>query len=237
MKLIFTPTNLKIGDGFSPSVSDQKHILKVLRLRKGDTIDGSDGGRRLKCEITRANVKLELTVTAVEALEDRRKISLAIARIDTARFSSAVSAAAQMAVRDIYSFGCVHASRAPVAMDRLIRVARESAKQVGCPFLPALHNLPDISALADKIRGRPSFLLDPFAAKTLLESFPYEIDSSGLLLIVGPVGDFTDAEKQQLQAAGARPVQLCREILRSETAAVVALGVTATCIQTSRQEL
>lgn len=236
MKLIFAPPNLKVGQRFSAPAADRKHLLNVLRLRVGDPVDGSDGRRKLGCKITRANSKLELEVSRIEPLEDRRKVSLAIARIDTTRFSSAISAAAQMAVREVYAFGCERASRVPLSLDRLRRVALEAAKQVGCPFLPALNELPGIADLADKIRDRPAFLLDPYASQTLLESFPYELDERGLTLIVGPVGDFTDVEKKQLVAAGAKPVQLCREVLRSETAAVVALGVTATCIRTSRQD-
>lgn len=236
MKIIFTPANLKVGDVFSPPADDQRHLLKVLRLRVGDAVEGSDGRQRLQCKIVRANAQVELEVTRVERLQDRRKVSLAIARIDTSRFASAFSAAAQMAVKEVFAVGCERASHGPLAIERLNRVARESAKQVGCPFLPVLRELSGVAELAKIIKDRPAFLLDPFAAKTLLESFPYEIDERGILLIVGPVGDFTDAEKKDLCAAGAQPVQLCREVLRSETAAVVALGVTATCIQTSRQE-
>ncbi len=236
MKLIFTHSNLKVGDFFSPSATDQRHLIKVLRLKRGDVVEASDGKSRLKCKIARVNSKVELEVTAVEPLIDRRKVSLAIAKIETSRFSSAVSAAAQMAVKEVYAFGCDRAERAPLALERLKRVAVESAKQVGCPFLPALYELRGITELAEKIQGRPTFLLDPFAPTTLLESFPYQLDDRGLILICGPAGDFTAQERQQLQRAGAQPVQLCSEILRSETAAVVALGVTATCIRTSRQE-
>lgn len=236
MKLIFTPSNLKVGDSFSPSEADQRHLIKVLRLKRGDEVEASDGKARLRCKIAQVNSKVELEVTSLEPLIDRRKISLAIAKIETSRFSSAVSAAAQMAVKEVYAFGCDRAERAPFAVDRLKRVAVESAKQVGCPFLPELHELRGISELSEKIKGRTAFLLDPFAPKTLLESFPYQLDDSGLILICGPAGDFTAQERQELQAAGAQPVQLCREILRSETAAVVALGVTATCIRTSHQD-
>lgn len=236
MKIIFTPPNLNIGETFSPSAEDQRHLVKVIRVKRGDLIEGSDGKVRYRCSVVRIDPKLQLQVTSAEPLKDRRKVSLAIAKIETARFASAVSAAAQMAVKEVCAFGCERASRSPLALDRLKRVAVESAKQVGCPFLPTLTELPEISDLAEKIRTGPAFLLDPYASQTLLESFPYELDDRGLMLIVGPVGDFTESEKQILQKAGAKPVQLCQEVLRSETAAVVALGVTATCIRTSRQE-
>lgn len=234
VKLIFTPPNLNVGDRFSPSAPDQRHLDKVLRLKRGDEIQGSDGRSRVLCRIDRIGSKMELRVASVEPLIDRRKISLAVARIEMPRFASAVSAAAQMAVREVYAFGCERAERAPLSMDRLKRVAVESAKQVGCPFLPDLQELPDLSMLAERIRGRRAFLLDMLAPRTLLESIPYEVDDGGILLIVGPTGDLTDGEKKKLQAAGAEPAQLCSELLRSETAAIIAMGVAATCIQTSR---
>ncbi|MBI4178084.1 RsmE family RNA methyltransferase [bacterium] len=237
MKLIFTPPGLKAGAVFSPEEADQRHLIKVLRVREGDTVEGSDGRSRLTCRVAMAGKNLKLKVAAVEALVDLRSISLAVARIETDRFSSAVSAAAQMAVREIFAVECERADRKPLALDRLKRVAREAAKQVGCPFLPDIRELRSVHELAAVAKGKTAFLLDPLAPQTLIECLPMDIDpGTGLLLIVGPVGDFTAQEKQTLQAAGARPAQLCGEILRSETAAVVALGVAATYLRSSARK-
>ena len=46
-----------------------------------------------------------------------------------------------------------------------------------------------------------------------------------LAVWVGPEGDFTPAELDAAQSAGARPVTLGRLVLRSETAAVYCLSV------------
>ena len=50
-------------------------------------------------------------------------------------------------------------------------------------------------------------------------------------LLVGPEGGLTDAEVEQAQAAGFRPVHFATGVLRVETAATFALGAVMTILQ------
>ena len=163
-------------------------------------------------------------------LEDRRVLSLAIARIDADRMAVAVSAAAQMAARDIWIVASERAGPVRLSIPRLDRVAREVAKQVGCPFLPAIREMPGVDSLSHEIRARTAFLLDPDAAETLIEKFPRK-PGEPVMLLIGPAGDFSDAEKTRMRAAGVLGVRLGDPVLRSETAAVAALGIASTCLR------
>lgn len=46
-------------------------------------------------------------------------------------------------------------------------------------------------------------------------------DAKNILLLVGPEGDFSSNEKQQLQSSGAIPVTLSDNRLRVETASLI----------------
>ncbi|OGH56778.1 MAG: hypothetical protein A3G34_14790 [Candidatus Lindowbacteria bacterium RIFCSPLOWO2_12_FULL_62_27] len=235
MKLIFAPAHLQCGDRFSPSKTDQRHLLKVLRLQRGDEVEGSDGAVRYRCKVVRANSKVELEVATAETMEDSRRIALALARIEPARFEFAVSAAAQLSVKEIIAFGCARQDPGKLRMDRLRRVAVESAKQTGCPFLPSLSELPDVPSLAACVQDTYALLLDHGARLSLMDALTERVDPSAVFLIVGPPGDLTEEEKQSLRNAGAVPARLGAELLRSETAAVVAMGVAAvTLARTAR---
>lgn len=54
--------------------------------------------------------------------------------------------------------------------------------------------------------------------------------STEVLLLIGPEGDFTDEERQLAQDAGFLPVNLGRNRLRTETAAVAATLLVAAFI-------
>jgi len=64
------------------------------------------------------------------------------------------------------------------------------------------------------------FLLDPGAPA--LSGAPALLDT---LLLVGPEGGFSDAERAAAQASGALPIGLGRLILRADTAPLAALAV------------
>jgi 16S rRNA (uracil1498-N3)-methyltransferase len=48
------------------------------------------------------------------------------------------------------------------------------------------------------------------------------------MMLVGPEGGFDSTEKSRAIDAGFLPVKLCRYVLRTETAALVAVGAVAT---------
>ena len=96
--------------------------------------------------------------------------------------------------------------------------------QVEAPLTPAAFlargekfDLALIGSLEEKRRQPRVYFEDFFAAHGCLPKL--------LALWVGPEGDFTRAEIEAAQAAGARPVTLGRLVLRSETAAVYGLSV------------
>ena len=65
-------------------------------------------------------------------------------------------------------------------------------------------------------------MLDPDGGESLSAAI---VDDSPLVLLSGPEGGFTDAEKAAAIAAGFKLVRMGNRILRTETAPLVALGI------------
>ena len=122
------------------------------------------------------------------------------------------------------------AAEAADKQDKWQRLVIEACKQCGQNHLPRVHlpqafesfltQLPEaelrlIAALATE--ARPLHALLPATATR----------PASALLLIGPEGDFTPAELAAALAHGFRPLSLGPLILRTETAALAALSITA----------
>lgn len=233
MKLLFVPGGLQEGDIFPVPTADAKHLVKVLRLDCGDEVAASDGARRIRCTVARVRPRCELRVESAEPLVDTRRLRLAIAAIEVPRLSVVASAAAQMAVREVCILRAERSDPVRVSMDRLGRVASEAAKQVGCPFLPSFIDAGTVAEMVTRWKDGSAFLLDPEARGNLVDHMR-RVSVSGIrTLLIGPAGDFTEREKTIMKDAGATPARLGSEVLRTETAAIVALGIASVCLPES----
>jgi len=110
--------------------------------------------------------------------------------------------------------------RGEKALARWRTTAREAAKQARRARVPDVTAPVTTRELAD--RGAAMLVLEATAAETLAGvALPGEGE---LVLVVGPEGGVTDDERAVLADAGAREVRMGPDVLRTSTAAAVALG-------------
>tara|TARA_R110000850_G_scaffold264496_3_gene393597 strand:+ start:2900 stop:3652 length:753 start_codon:yes stop_codon:yes gene_type:complete len=113
------------------------------------------------------------------------------------------------------------------------RVAIEACKQCGQNWIPEVGTPQSVEQFArsttDQFRLIAAINESARTLKATLEEWDEE--NSGrpteATLLIGPEGDFTPAEVSQALGAGFSPISLGPIILRSETAAIYALSVTA----------
>ena len=110
--------------------------------------------------------------------------------------------------------------------------ALEAAKQCGNPWLPEIGPVTPASAFIASAKGYDLKLiasLQPGAKglKSVLEQFRAAQGRAptNVLWLIGPEGDFTQAEMSLSRASGFEPITLGPLVLRCETAAVYALSV------------
>lgn len=112
--------------------------------------------------------------------------------------------------------------RAAKRRDRLARIMAEAARQSGRADTPALLGPVDLAAALDATADCPTrWVLHPDA--------PHDPDAppptAPLAIFVGPEGGFDPDEIAALAADGVRPLRLDCPVLRTETAAPVALAL------------
>ncbi|MEV0672107.1 16S rRNA (uracil(1498)-N(3))-methyltransferase [Mycobacterium sp. NPDC050441] len=212
------------------------HASNVRRIRVGEKIDLSDGAGtlahcivedtakgRLSARVTeRATIPAPRpTVTVVQALPKSDRSELAV---ELATEAGADGFVAWQATR------CVARWEGPKVEKGLRRweaVVRSAARQSRRPYVPAVEGVVSTGALTQRVTdavaaGAVVLALHESATEPLAELPLAQVDS--LMLIVGPEGGIADEEIAAFAAAGAKAVRLGPTVLRTSTAAAVALG-------------
>jgi 16S rRNA (uracil1498-N3)-methyltransferase len=211
------------------------HAATVQRLRVGERLILADGrGGTATAEVTGVGRgSVDVTIVGrefVTAAEPRLVVVQGIAKGD--RGELAVQAMTEIGVDGILPWAASRSvaqwrgDRGAKSRDKWVATAREAAKQARRPWLPAVGGDPDCST-----RQVAARLSAAAAAFVLHEEATERLATAGLpaggeiILVVGPEGGISDAEREVFVAAGATAVRLGREVLRTSTAGVAALAV------------
>jgi 16S rRNA (uracil1498-N3)-methyltransferase len=123
--------------------------------------------------------------------------------------------------------------RAAKRISRWQSVAVEACKQSGNSFLPDITPIQPLPAFLDQNyapnRKFVASLQDDAIPLGTVAPIP---DAQSIIWLVGPEGDFSVREYRQIREHGFQPVSLGANTLRSETAAIVALGTTRILLET-----
>jgi 16S rRNA (uracil1498-N3)-methyltransferase len=217
------------------------HALDVLRLRDGDALTVLDGaGHRFECVIqshTRGHVMLtvkEKIFTPAPPCSITLLAGVPKGKIFEDIIEKATELGAARVVPLLTERTVVHfdAKTAATKVEKWQQVAVESIKQCGSPWLPKIEA--PVTPAQFLARGEKSDLSLVGSLQTArrhprewLEEFraAHKRPPQSVAVWIGPEGDFTLAELQATEAAGARPVSLGRLVLRVETAAVYCLSI------------
>ena len=208
----------------------------VRRIRPGETLVLSDGaGVVADCEVTDTG-KRSLTarvlarhivpapqppVTVVQAIPKSERSELAV---ELATEAGADDFVAWQADRCVARWD---GDRADKGLRRWRAVARSAARQSRRPHIPTITGPMSTGALADHVAARVAdgaavLALHESADRPLAECLARQPES--IILVIGPEGGISDEEIARLSRAGAQPVRLGPTVLRTSTAAAVALG-------------
>jgi len=207
------------------------HAATVRRIRPGERLMVGDGAGELAwCDVEdvsrdelRARVLSRWSVapptppvTVVQALPKSERFQQAV---ESATEAGADAFVAWQAAR------CVARWEGPKADKGLRRwraIARSAARQSRRAYIPAVSGPVTTQELTERVSDGVALVLHESATDVISEKHVAQADS--LLLVVGPEGGISDGELGALMSAGAVAVRLGPTVLRTSTAAAVALG-------------
>jgi 16S rRNA (uracil1498-N3)-methyltransferase len=213
------------------------HAAAVRRIRVGERLVLGDGaGELADCVVEvagkhslsarvltrRTAVPARPPVTVVQAIPKAERSELAI---ELATEAGADAFVAWQAARCVARWD--DGPRAEKGLRRWRAVARSAARQSRRAFIPDVDGVLSTAALVQRIRdddagGALVLALHESATVPFVDHQVAQVDS--VTLIVGPEGGITDEEIAEFTAAGAHAVRLGPTVLRTSTAAAVALG-------------
>ncbi|TDK87984.1 16S rRNA (uracil(1498)-N(3))-methyltransferase [Mycolicibacterium mucogenicum] len=208
------------------------HAATVRRIRPGEELDLSDGAGTLAHCVIQDAVKGRLTarvlsvtdvpaavptVTVVQALPKSERSELAI---ELATEAGADGFVAWQSERCVARWD--GAAKVEKGLRRWSAVARSAARQSRRPYVPSVSGPVSTAELVASIGAGVTLVLHESAEVALRDVISPSTET--VTLIVGPEGGITDGEVAALVAAGAIAVRLGPSVLRTSTAAAVALG-------------
>jgi len=207
---------------------ESKHIVKVLRLKEGDSIHITDGkGNLFISEIVEADIRnCKVKVTSKRSKEGKRVFSVHMAIAPTKnikRFEWFLEKCTEIGVDTITPLKCRFSERDHIRRDRLNRVISSAMKQSLKTYLPVLNEMTDYGDFLSSDLGNETLrciaLCDNAPKRHLKNLYSPGKD---VVIIIGPEGDFSNEEKERAKEKGFEPVTISSNRLRTETAGVVA---------------
>lgn len=233
---VFLVDELPAGPRAVLDGEEGRHAATVRRMRPGERLTLTDGaGSAAECVVEAVrqgrDSSLDLVVerrwheppprplvTVAQALAKGDRGELAV---ELATEAGADAVLPWRAARSVARWD--DGPRGAKALGRWRSTARAAAKQARRVWVPDVAEPVDTAGLSAVAKESAlALVLDASAGRGLAElTLP---DDGDLLLIVGPEGGITEDELDALTGAGAVPVRLGPTVLRTSTAAVVALG-------------
>jgi 16S rRNA (uracil1498-N3)-methyltransferase len=232
LRRIFADQPLRDGAAITLAGDAANHVLRVLRLRRGDLLVLFDGsGRDYDGEITglgRDRVTVKVRASRDIHAESPLEVTLLQGICRGQRMDTVIQKATELGVARIHP---LLANRSVVRLDEdradrkhehWQRVAVAAAEQSGRSRIPAVAEPATFEAAIAAAADIPTrLMLDPSGAA--LRTIALATGPLGLL--IGPEGGLTDEERRLAEHGGFRPVRLGPRILRTETAPLAALAV------------
>ena len=219
--------------------AESRHASEVLRLREGDLVSVFNGeGMEIHARLARQAKRSTLLTAESHHPTPPPAIPLLLAQAipKGTNMDLVLQKATELGATGILPILTertvvrLDAAEAADKQDKWQRLVIEACKQCGQNHLPQVHlpqsfeslltHLPQaelrlIAALTPEARPLHALLPDPSPRP------------ASALLLIGPEGDFTPAELAAALAHGFLPLSLGPLILRTETAALAALSITA----------
>jgi 16S rRNA (uracil1498-N3)-methyltransferase len=237
MPRLFVPPALLTGQSAALDGEPHHYLTRVLRLRPGDSVTVFDGeGTEIAAVIEATDGKrtvLRLGARQVRT-ENRRPIHLLIAPPKGDRMDWVVQKTTELGIAQLTPVVTARTVLQPGAgagrLRRWQTIAQEAARQCGRADLPTVAAArPLAEVLAELARERQpgeARLLAWEEETTMPLGRALRGDETAVTLLIGAEGGFAADEVAAARAVGFVSVGLGPRVLRSETAAIVAVTLT-----------
>jgi 16S rRNA (uracil1498-N3)-methyltransferase len=218
---VFYAPNAK--DSSFLSEEESFHAIRVLRLKVGVVIHLLDGrGTRYAAKISTIEGK-KVAFTGLEVVKSETKPSYTIHLYvaptkQMERMEWMVEKCGEFGIHGIHFFASKNSERKEIKLQRLEKTAISALKQSKNLILPKITGLHTFEEILANEGGEKlfAFIGNPPVAvlsKVATKDREYHV-------LIGPEGDFTEKESEELKINNWKPFSLGKSVLRTETAGI-----------------
>ncbi len=229
---VYFPFPLQSGNLISLDEATSRHLLTVLRLRTGESLqifNGEGGYYSAKLDSLQKKQALVL-VEDFHASQRESPIEIHLGqaisrgeRMDLVMQKSVELGVAKITPLMTERCGApMKGERSDNRIQRWQKIVISAVEQCGRCQVPPVYPAETLTQFLAKAEGLK--LICSFTASQI-ELAKTTLSDGKVTLLIGPEGGFSPSEIQQAQQAGFHPLSLGPRILRTETAAIVALSV------------
>lgn len=230
--LVPSVAQASVGSVVEVTGDEAHHAVAVRRLREGEEVVLTDGAGTSAIGAVTTTGKRIFTVTVSSMTREERPapaftVVQALPKGD--RGELAVEVLTEVGVDRVVPWAAARSvavwkgERAAKSLAKWQSTAREAAKQSRRSWLPTVSPLASTADLASLVADAELAVVLHEDATVPLSSL--DVPASGrIVVVVGPEGGIAPDELAALTAAGAQPVRLGAEVLRTSTAGVVAVA-------------
>jgi 16S rRNA (uracil1498-N3)-methyltransferase len=226
----FIPELFAPGSHVSLSKEETHHLVRVMRAHEGDVVELVNGMGQLASARVDEVHRNEVVLTALDVSSEPKPLfevilAQAIPRMN--RLENILEKGTELGMTQLWLFPGQLSEKKTLSdaqMERAQAITIAALKQSGRLFLPTITLLPKLESWnALSLRA---FYGDPSPEAMLFaRAWRAQQPSEGCLFFVGPEAGFSDKEVQLLSQLGAEGVRLHQNILRTDTAPLVALSL------------
>lgn len=215
--------------------TEAHHLIHVLRAKPGETVELLDGsGQIWRGEIstlTDGLVEVEGVCLTAAAPRQAVHISLVQALAKSDKFEWILQKATELGVAEIFLLETRHSvvkiptERIAHKMERWEKIILGAAKQSRRSTIPVLHAPLKCSDAVGQIQADLKLFFSENEKQQQLKPLLRSRSYQSAACCVGPEGGWSEEEEQLFLKAGFIPASLGQNILRTETAALVAISL------------
>ena len=211
-------------DEIKLSTVESKHIIRVLRKKRGDIINFTDGkGGCFTYEIVIADSKksiLKIINREKKAKKHNYQLHIAIAptkNID--RFEWFLEKATEIGIDEITPIICERSERKVIKTERGKRILISAMKQSLKYYLPQLNEATNFKNFIKKKSNKTKYIAH---CEENYNKLMLDRKSENTLILIGPEGDFSSEEIKFAKQNQFKAVSLGSSRFRTETAGIIA---------------
>ena len=209
--------------------SDYHHIKTVMRMKPGDIIEVVYDGKVNKCTL---NKDYSYNVISSETKESKnKKIIVAFALLKEQKldylFQKSTEVGASefiplISKRSLIKFDSNKLNVKLARWNKIVKEASEQSFRIEKPFINAIMDIKDLVKYDADLKILFTLTKNTKSIKKILQK---NNNCDKILIVTGPEGGFDPTEEEYLIKNGFIPASLGDNVLRAETAPVVAIGM------------